>query len=585
MSSLPISRIQSSGTATRLGLRTLVAPVLLPMAVLGLAANLLLFTSPLYMMQVYDRVLSSRSETTLLALSVIVAFLLALLGGFEFFRSRILVRMGLRFNEELSPRLFDAAMRAERKSPRSGSGQFLRDADIVREFMSGPALVILFDAPMAPLFVALAWLLHPWLGVAALGGAIVLFSLAVASEASTRRLVNEGGHKAAVAMAEAGFSLQNAEAVRALGMQAAVRQRWLSGREAMLAAQTSANDRAGTLLSASKFARYLLQSAILGLGAWLAIYQEISPGMMIAASILMGRALAPVEQAVANWKGFLAARAAYSRLTKLLQEDTPEAALPGLPDPRGHLMVDNVTVRPPKASRQTLRDVTFEVCGGECVAVVGPSASGKSTLVRAAAGLWPVESGSLRMDGYTLDQWHPDVLGRHLGYVPQDIDLFPGTVADNIARLGEVDMDAVIKAATAAGLHEAIQRFPDGYGTRVGPGGLPLSGGQRQRIALARALYGQPPLLVLDEPNSNLDAAGEQALMAAIREAKALGQAVLLTTHKPSLLQVADRILVLADGAVHAYGPREQVMPGLMGKRPPHHAVEGDNDDAKRAAG
>jgi len=582
---LPNSRKLFSEKPSHLNLRALATPVLLPLAILSITANLLLFTSPLYMMQVYDRVLASRSETTLLALSVIVAFLLAMLGAFEFLRSRILVRMGIRFNEELSPQLFDAAMRAERKAPRSGSGQFLRDADLVREFMSGPALVILFDAPMAPLFVALAWLLHPWLGIAALGGAVILFSLAVASETSTRKLVAEGGYKAAHAMAEAGFSFQNAEAVRALGMQAAVRQRWLSGREAMLSAQTKASDRAGTILSASKFARYLLQSAILGLGAWLAIHQEISPGMMIAASILMGRALAPVEQAVANWKGFLAARAAYSRLTKLLEEDVPEACLPGMPNPQGSLTVDQVTVCPPRASRPTLRGVTFEVKGGECVAVVGPSASGKSTLVRAVIGLWPVESGSLRMDGYTLDQWEPDVLGRHLGYVPQDIDLFPGTVADNIARLGEIDMDAVIKAATSAGLHEAIQRFPEGYGTRVGPGGLPLSGGQRQRIALARALYGQPPLLVLDEPNSNLDAAGEMALMAAIREAKSLGQTVMLTTHKPSLLQVADRILVLADGSVQAYGPKEQVIPVLMGKRPSVHVVEGDNDDEKRVAG
>lgn len=552
------------------------------MAVLGLTANLLLFTSPLYMMQVYDRVLTSRSEATLLALSAIVVFLLAMLGAFEFLRSRILVRMGLRLNEELSARLFDAAMRAEMRSPRSGANQSLRDADLIREFVSGPALVILFDAPMAPLFVALAWLLHPWLGMAALGGAVVLFTLAVASEVSTRKLVADGNQKAMLTMAEAGFSLQNAEAVRALGMQAAVRQRWLSGREAMLAAQTKASDRAGTILSASKFARYLLQSAILGLGAWLAIHREISPGMMIAASILMGRALAPVEQAVGNWKSFLSARAAYSRLSKLLNDDVPESCLPGIPEPKGHLTVDRVTVQPPRASRPTLRDITFEVKGGECVAVVGPSASGKSTLVRAVTGLWPVASGSLRMDGYTLDQWQPDVFGRHLGYVPQDIDLFPGTIADNIARLGEVDMEAVIEAATAAGLHEIIQRFPDGYGTKVGPGGLSLSGGQRQRIALARALYGQPPLLVLDEPNSNLDAAGEQALMAAIRQAKDLGQAIVLTTHKPSLLQVADSILVLADGAVQTYGPKEQVLPFLMGKRPPSPPSDGDN--ARRLA-
>jgi len=529
--------------------------------------NLLLFASPLYMMQIYDRVLSSRSEITLLSLSIILVFVLLLSAAIDLMRSRILVRAGIRFTERISERLFDVVSEQERRNPRSGSVQHLRDADTVREFATGSGILAFCDAPWAPLFIVLCWFLHPFLGITALCGGIILFGLAVAGELATRSLVVEASSASMVSANEASASLRNAETVRALGMLGAMRERWLKLRDDVVSKQAIASDRAGTILAFSKFFRQFLQSAVLGIGAWLAIEQEISPGVMIAASILVGRALAPIEQAVANWKSFLAAREAYSRLKTLFESVGEVPRRPLLPDPKGHLTADNMTIIPPGSDKPTLTDVTFEVKPGEAVAVVGPSASGKSTLVRAVLGLWSAASGSIRMDGYTLDQWDPDILGRCLGYVPQDLELFSGTVAENIARLRDFDMEAVIAAATSAGLHDLIQRFPDGYNTKVGLGGLPLSGGQRQRIALARALYGRPALLVLDEANSNLDTAGEISLMTAIREAKENDAAVIFTTHKPNILQVADRILILSEGRVQLYGPRDKVLPVLMGRR------------------
>lgn len=548
--------------------RSSLSAVLFPTSVFSFVINLLLFVSPLYMMQVYDRVLQSRSGTTLVALTVITVFLLAVYAGFEFVRSRILVRAGIRFDEMIGKPLFDAVADHELVRPRTGAAQFLRDSDIVREFITGTGIIAFCDAPWMPLFIALCWMLHPLLGLTATIGAVSIFGLALINEQVTRSLAGEAAKVANESMNEASGALRNAEAVRALGMREAMRSRWSGGREAMIAKQAQASDRAGMVIAASKFIRTMLQTAVLGVGAWLAINQKISPGSMMAASILMGRALSPVEMAVGNWKAFLAARASYARLTALFEAAPVALTRPALPEPKGHLTVDGITVIPPGATKPTLRNVTFEVGPGDVVAVGGPSAAGKSTLIRSLVGLWPPAGGSLRMDGYTLDQWDSDVLGRHLGYVPQEVDLFSGTVAENIARLGETDMDKVIEAAISAGLHEGIQRLPEGYGTKVGPGGTPLSGGQRQRIALARALYGRPPLIVMDEPNSNLDAAGEEALVSAVLEAKARGAGVVFTTHKPSILRIADRILVLADGAVQTYGPRDQFMASQVGRKP-----------------
>lgn len=492
---------------------------------------------------------------------------MALSGGIEFIRSRILARSGAHFSVEMDERLFKAVNEAERKNPRSGASQYLKDADTVRDFIAGNGILAFCDAPWAPLFIFACWIIHPLIGVTALLGGVVLFGLAIASEYATRAAIKKAGEASVSTSVEVSTALRNSEAIHALGMTGVMQRRWLGAREGLMEYQTKANDRGGALATFSKFFRQLLQSAVLGLGAWLAIKQEISPGLMIAASILVGRALQPVEQAVANWKGFLAARNSFGRLDELFTGLASQDTRPALPEPKGHLTVDNVSITPTGALVPTLKDVTFEVKPGEVLAIIGPSASGKSTLVRALTGLWSPSQGSLRMDGYTLDQWEPDVFGAKLGYVPQEVELFSGSVASNIARLGDFEMEDVIKAATAAGLHDLIQRFPDGYNTLIGPGGLPLSGGQKQRIALARALYADPVLLVLDEPNSNLDAAGEMSLMHAIRTAKQNGIGVVFTTHKPTLLQVADRILILADGVVHKYGPTSEVLPALMRPR------------------
>lgn len=539
----------------------------MPVFIFSFVVNILLFASPLYMMQIYDRVLSSRSEFTLVSLSVILFFVMALSGAIEFVRSRLLSRSGAKFSVDMDDRLFKAVNEVERKSPRAGASQYFRDSDTVRDFVSGNGMLAFCDAPLAPLFIIACWIIHPWIGIMALGGGIVLFGLAIASEYSTRGAIKKAGQASVSTSVEVSTALRNSEAIHALGMTKAMQNRWIGARGDLMEHQTKANDRGSALSTFSKFFRQLLQSAVLGLGAYLAIKQEISPGLMIAASILVGRALQPVEQAVANWKGFLAARNSFGRLDDLFSNLAKPNDRPALPDPKGHLTVDKVSITPDGALMPTLREATFEVKPGDVVAIIGPSASGKSTLVRALTGLWSPSGGSLRMDGYTIDQWEPDVFGSKLGYVPQEVELFSGSVAANIARLGTFEMDDVIVAATTAGLHELIQRFPDGYNTIIGPGGLPLSGGQKQRIALARALFGNPVLLVLDEPNSNLDAAGEMSLMHAIRTAKQNGIGVIFTTHKPTLLQVADRILVLTDGAVHKYGPTNEVLPAIMRPR------------------
>lgn len=543
---------------------SLLKSAILPIFLFSFVINLLLFGSPLYMMQVYDRVLSSRSEFTLVSLSMILVFIMALSGAVEFIRSRILARSGAQFSVELDERLFQAVNDAERINPRGGSSQYFKDADTVRDFIAGNGILAFCDAPWSPLFIIACWVIHPIIGVTAIFGGIVLIILTIASEYSTRALIKKAGEASVSTSVEVSTTLRNSEAIYALGMTGVMKRRWLSAREATMDHQTRANDRSGGLSTFSKFFRQLLQSAVLGIGAWLAIKQEISPGLMIAASILVGRALQPIEQAIANWKGFLAARNSYARLQELFDGIDTSETRPHLPAPKGHLTVDNVSITPIGSLMPTLRNVTFEVNPGEALAIIGPSASGKSTLVRAITGLWNPSQGSLRMDGYTLDQWEPDALGEKLGYVPQEVELFSGSVASNIARLGRFEMEDVIKAATAAGLHDLIQRFPDGYNTLIGPGGLPLSGGQKQRIALARALYGDPVLLVLDEPNSNLDMTGEMSLMHAIRTAKNNGIGVVYTTHKPTLLQVADRILILSDGVVHKYGPTSEVLPTLL---------------------
>ncbi len=522
--------------------------------------NLLMLASPLYMLQVYDRVLGARSESTLLMLTLVLVAMLGVHAGLEYLRSKILVRVSNRIDTALSPRLFDAVYERSLRLPNSSRTQPLQDMLTVRQFLTGQGLFAFFDAPWTPLFIGVIFLFHPLLGWIAVAGTILLFSLAVATEALTRKPLQEANLEQMRASQYAEANLRNAEVAEAMGMLPGIRARWLERHGRMLALQGVASDRAGAVSAITKFARLAVQNIMLGAGAYLAIRHEITPGYMIAGTIVLGRALAPVEQAIGTWKLLVGARSAYHRLDEMFTKLPPRPSPMPLPAPKGDLAVEGLVAVPPGGTAPTLRGVTFAVAAGECVGIIGPSAAGKSTLVRNIVGVWPAYAGKIRLDGADLDQWDRTRLGPHIGYLPQDVELFGGTVAENIARFGAVDADKVVEAATLAGVHEMVLRLPQGYDTQIGEGGSVLSAGQRQRVALARALYGNPALVVLDEPNSNLDDEGENALVRAMAGLRERGATVLIVAHRPSVLVGVDHILVLRDGQVAAFGPRNEVM-------------------------
>ncbi|WP_119680500.1 type I secretion system permease/ATPase [Indioceanicola profundi] len=522
--------------------------------------NILMLVSPLYMLQVYDRVLGSRSESTLLMLTVLLVGLLAVYGGLEYLRSRVLVRVSNRIDTAVTPRLFDAVYERSLRVPQASRTQPLGDMLAVRQFLTGPGLFAFFDAPWTPLFLVVIFIFHPLLGMLALFGAIVLFSLALVTETMTRQPLSNANREQMAAGQFAETNLRNAEVVEAMGMLPSIRERWLARHNRMLAFQADASDRAGGITAVTKFFRMTLQSLMLGAGAWLSIQGEVSPGVMIASSIMLGRALAPVEQAIGTWKMLLGARSAWGRLEELFAKLPPRLQPMPLPDPRGDLSVEGLVALPPGGSQPTLRGVSFGVRAGESVGIVGPSAAGKSTLVRTICGVWPVYAGKVRLDGADMSQYERERIGPRIGYLPQDVELFSGTIAENIARFGKVDAEKVVEAARHAGVHEMILRLAQGYDTQIGEGGSVLSAGQRQRVALARALYGNPSLVVLDEPNSNLDDEGEAALAGALSYLREIGSTVLIVAHRPSVLMGVDSILVLGEGQVQAYGPRQEIM-------------------------
>lgn len=527
--------------------------------VFSLFINLLMLTGPIFMLQVYDRVLTSRSGTTLTMLVIIAAGLLAAMVALEVLRGRLLVRAAVRIDEKLKSRLFGALMGLRLKSTKAAAQEGLRDLDTLRQFLAGNGLTALFDAPWMPIYLVIIFLFHPLLGAVATGGAVALFMLAVASDLFTRRATEEGALALAGAnrMAEAGFG--NAEAVRAMDMAPALRARWLQKRDEALTQNVGAADRLATITALSKGVRLFLLVAILAAGAGLAIEQIISPGVMIASSIMMGRALSPVEQAIGNWRGLVAARAAMRRISALLEEmPAPDKAMP-LPAPKGQLAVENVIATPPGAEQPVIKRLSFTLAPGEALGVIGPSASGKSCLARLLVGAWQPGAGQVRLDGADLAS-RPD-FGRHIGYMPQSVELFEGTVGQNIARFeSTAKPDDIVQAAAQAGAHEMIMRLPKGYDSEIGQGGGALSAGQRQRIGLARALYGEPALIVLDEPNANLDGEGEAGLIAALRACKSRGQTLVVMAHRPSAVEAVDRILVLRDGTAQALGPRDEVL-------------------------
>ncbi len=535
--------------------------------VMSLFINLTMLASPLYSMQVYDRVLTSRNTTTLMALTAMIAMFLALYGVLEYARSGILVRAGVAFESRLRRPLFEAMMRAELDPEHRQGEQVIRDAETLRDSIASGAATVLCDLPWTPIFIALCFILHPLLGLIALGGAAVSFGLALLTEAVTKKSVEQITQLTNEASAFAAAALRNGEAVRGLGMGDIVRERWCGQQGAAIAAHASSYEKTATLVAMSKFARVAVQTTIIFAGAWLAIDRQISPGVMVASSLIISRALSPVEQMVGQWKRFVACRAAWRRLDALFTA-MPEAAAPvSLPAPTGYVEVSQAMVVPMGATRPAVRNVSFELGAGESLAIVGASASGKSSLARAMAGVWPMAHGEIRIDGAELSQWDRSQLGKHVGYLPQDVELFSGTVADNIARLGEIDHAAVVAAARAAGAHDVILRLPKGYDTPIGDGGMALSGGMRQRVGLARALYGDPRLLILDEPNSNLDEEGEKALGEAIARMREAHRTVVVVTHRPQLLAHVDKVLVMSMGAMIAFGDRDDVIARMRGGR------------------
>jgi len=536
--------------------------ILLTTFIFSFAINCLLFVAPLYMLQIYDRVLGTRNEMTLLMISLITLFLMAVYGILEFIRSRMLVRAGMQFDEILSSSIFSRAVRLRLANPSAGAEYIISDGDKIREFLTGAGILTFFDAPWTPLFIVVCFLFHPWIGYLALGGAIVIFALALVNEYATRVELKEANTASQRASQFASTVLQNAEVIRSMGMERPLGERWKDRHCEMLDAQAGASDKAGAIMTFQKFFRMAIQSAILGLGAYLAIQQEISPGIMIAASIMMGRALQPVEQGVAHWKQFVTARQAHERLKSLFAKIPDEADRTELPPPKGLLQVENLTSLAPGSKTPFLKGINFSVAPGETLAVIGPSGSGKSSLVRHVAGVWPAASGTVRIDGADIAHWDAEQLGQHLGYLPQEVRLFSGTIAENISRFTSGESEGVIEAAMMAGVHDMVLRLPDGYETQVGDNGQQLSGGQRQRIGLARAIYNKPRIVILDEPNSNLDSDGEVALVEAVKALKALRATIILVTHKTNLLAITDRVLVMRDGAMQAFTtPQELFKP------------------------
>ena len=528
------------------------------------AVNLLMLVPVIYMLQVYDRVVSSGSYSTLAMLTLLMVALTAALGGFEWVRSMILIAASNRIEKNLRRRVSDATFkRALLTGGAVSNSQPLSDLSSLRQFLTGNGLFAFFDAPWFPIYVFVMFMFHPLFGYAAIFAGIVMVTLAYATEKVTSKKLQEANTQSSWISNQVNGTLKNSEVIAAMGMADDLRHRQEKRFDQVLTLQTDASRSAGLLQSLSKTFRMVMQSLLLGLGALLALRQEISPGMMIAGSLLLGRALAPIDMLVGTWKGFTLARGQYDRLGQLLNQIPKDADTMSLPAPTGKLSAEQVMVVPPGSKNIVVRGVNMELDAGEALGIVGPSASGKSCLARALLGIWPTYSGKVRLDGADIFAWDRTELGPYIGYLPQDIELFDGSISENICRFGDVDPDKVVEAAKTSGVHDLILHLPQGYDTVIGGSGGILSGGQRQRIGLARAIYGSPKYLVLDEPNSNLDDQGERELVEAIRRIKSEGATVIIITHRTMVLQCVDKILVMRDGAASHFGPRDQVLAAL----------------------
>ncbi len=535
-------------------------------AAISLIINLLMLTGPMFMLQVYDRVLASHSLATLAVIALLAGGLYVVYGLLEGTRTRILTR----FAQEVDTRLSSPSFRSNLSLPlmlgvKAKPQEPLRDLESIRQFCAGPGPAAMFDVPWMPIYIGFVFALHFWLGVMALGGAIVIFCLVLANEYLSRTPSREMAQASAQRNRFAQDTRANAEVIRAMGMGKIFAQQWLDASSKLYQTQLKAADRATVFSVTIKTLRFLLQSGMLAVAAWLTILQEVSPGAMIASSIITSRALAPIEAAVAQWRAFVAARQARTRLDKLLAANKNGEPETELPLPCERLDVAQLAAAPPSERSPTFQGGQFSLSAGEGLAIIGPSGSGKTTLIRTLVGVWPTLRGDVRFDGALASQWPPHVLGSAIGYLPQDVELFEGTIAQNICRFSEKrDDEAILAAARLASLHDLITAFPEGYDTRVGPAGARLSAGQRQRIGLARALYGAPFLVVLDEPNSNLDSEGEAALTEAIRQIRSKGAIVIVVAHRPSALAALDKVLVVKDGTQQAFGPKDEVLPKVL---------------------
>ncbi len=525
--------------------------------------NLLYLTPSIYMLQVYDRVLTSRSEMTLIVLTVLTVGLFLLMGIIENFRAAVLIRVGNALDEVLSKRVFTAAFERNLRVGGGNAAQAMTDLTQIRQFFTGNGLFAFLDAPWLPIYLIVIFFFHPLLGWFSLIGALLIVILAIISDRATRKPLAEANMAAVASNQYVNSNLRNAEVIEAMGMLPNLMSRWYKLQARMLERQSYASDRGATTVAITKMVRLTLQSGILGLGALLVIEGQASPGIMIAASILMGRALAPVELLIGTWKGFASAKTSYERLKELLTDFPVRSEGMSLPRPRGIVTAENIYITPPRAQVAVIKGLNFTFGPAEIIGIIGPSASGKSTLARAMVGVWPTQVGKMRLDGADIFTWNKSEVGPAIGYLPQDVELFDGTIAENISRFGEIDSERVIAAAKACGVHEMILHFPKGYDTHIGEAGGALSGGQRQRIALARAIYDRPALVVLDEPNSNLDDQGEAALVNAVVEMKRQGSTIVLITHRTSVLRAVDKLMLLRDGQIQMFGPRDEVLAAL----------------------
>ena len=526
--------------------------------------NTLMLVPTFYMIQISGRVVPSSSTSTLIMLTLILTILMITMGSLEWVRSRIMVRISNRLDVLLSRDVYRASFKkALNSGGMDASAQSLNDLTSLRQFLTGNGLFAFFDAPWLPAYTAVMFLFHPWFGWMTVIAAVVLVVLAYLNHRYTGKALTEANKQSLTANLHTTKSLRNAEVIESMGMLDTLMGKWAVRQRRVLVLQSDASDKSGVITSISKTFRNWAQSMMLAAGAYLVITHEINPGLMMAGSLLLGRALAPIDLMIGSWKGFVAARVQYQRLNDTLDKLNAEPERMSLPDPEGHLQVENLVVAPPGAKAAVIRNISFVTPAGSIVGIVGPSAAGKSTLARALLGIWPPQHGVVRLDGADISTWDKQKLGPHLGYLPQDIELFEGSISDNIARFTKVDPEKTVHAARIAGVHEMILQLPDGYDTVIGSEGVNLSGGQRQRIGLARAVYGSPRLIVLDEPNSNLDEVGERALGVALQKMKETGATVFIISHRPNVLSRLDRIMVLNSGAMTMYGPRDQVIAEL----------------------